>query len=85
MFQKLYDPKKIKMRLKIISLAPKLMAGIVVLVSAARADEFSSAYIAGARLHFDLVLSQSLFGREGTVASFILSYIHQLNYHLLVA
>ena len=72
------------LRLKTISLAPKLMAGIEVLVPGARVDEFFSAQIAGARLYFSFVLSQSLFGRKNMTAAFILSKVHQFNDYLLV-
>lgn len=47
------------------------MAGIEVLVPGARVDEFFSAQIAGARLYFSFVLSQSLFGRKNMTAAFI--------------
>jgi len=51
----------------------KTMAGIKVLVSCTRVPKFPVAQIAGARLHFSSVLSQSFLGCEDTFAAFILA------------
>ena len=53
------------------------MAGIEVLVSCTRVPKFPVAQIAGARLHFSSVLSQSILGCENTFAAFILATFHQ--------
>ena len=60
-----------------ISLTLKTMAGIKVLVSCTRVPKFPVAQIAGARLHFSSVLSQSILGCENTFAAFILATFHQ--------